>query len=393
MNIHFAITHSEAGGLVEIWNDIADALSRRGHRTARFALYPKTDNAPSPQGWRHLVGNRSRSLLTAFAVLWALIRYLRQERPDVVVTAMPAANVLLPLAVRVAGVRSKVIISHHSPVETYHGLLDRLDSLTGQLGCVRAVVSVSRTVHKSLAAKPGSYRSKRVVITNALPDAVEKLVDQLRGDRMPTQPPRRLIALGRLSYQKNYPLLIAAMAQVPQATLEIVGAGEDEGALRALAQDSGVADRISFLGYMPRAVALARASQADIFVQVSHYEGHSLALIEAARLGLPLIVSDVPVQVEGITARDGTRCGQVVPIDNPQSLAASMIALLEKPEHYALWAQRSRMLGLEASNEAMVDCYEALFGVEDKNGEAELGCPGDGRPVLAAGTARTEMNR
>lgn len=362
MKIIFGMTHSEAGGLVEIWNDVATGLGERGHDTGCFALYPKTDNSPSPPLWHHIASERPSSLFAAVRLVRRLMAYLKAERPDMVVTAMPLANVLLPLAATLAGVRTRLVISHHSPVETHSKWLDRLDGLTGRLDVVTSIVSVSKAVDASLQAKPLAYRRKCLVIGNALPRHIEVMIEGLRAKDIDTRITGPVIALGRLSYQKNYPLLIAAMAHAPKVRLEIVGAGEDEAALRGLAADLNVKDQVAFLGHMPRAQALARAARAAIFVQVSHYEGHSLALIEAARLGLPLIVSDVAVQVEGVTARDGTLCGQVVPLDDPQRLGAIMVELLQSPDQYAHWAQRARRLGLEASNAIMVDRYERLMG-------------------------------
>jgi glycosyltransferase involved in cell wall biosynthesis len=156
-------------------------------------------------------------------------------------------------------------------------------------------------------------------------------------------------------------MLIQAMVDVPDALLEIVGGGEDEAALRALVADLGLADRVVFAGLVPREAALARAASADVFVQVSRYEGHSLALIEAARLGLPLVVSDVPVQVEGITALDGTQCGIVVSVDDPAALASTLRVLQRDPALRSHWADLALRLGADASNARMLDRYEAVL--------------------------------
>jgi glycosyltransferase involved in cell wall biosynthesis len=291
-----------------------------------------------------------------------MVRYLREHRPAIVVTAMPAANVLVPLAAALARTRTRVVITHHSPADTHNRNINRLDSWTGRLGCVRAVVSVSDAVGESLGGKPAAYRRKRRTIHNALPGRIEHAIASLVADRRrPMVPDRRIVALGRLTYQKNYPLLIRAMAFVPDALLDIVGGGEDEAELRALADATGVADRITFHGHTPRAAALALAAGARVFVQVSHYEGHSLALIEAARLGLPIVVSDVDVQIEGVTARDGSLCGLIVPRDEPRVLGQVLCDLLDKTETHAHWALRARQLGAEASNAAMIDAYQVVI--------------------------------
>lgn len=363
--VHFALTHSAAGGLLEIWNDIGEGLAARGYAVARFALYPPAEDVAfrSADGpaWHHVTRARPRGLRGLATLLAALVRYLRDHRPAIVVTAMPAANVLVPLAAALAGTRTRVVITHHSPADNHNPHINRLDGWTGRLDCVRAVVSVSDAVGASLDDKPAAYRRKRRTIHNALPGRIEEAIAALVAHRAPAATAeRRIVALGRLTYQKNYPLLISAMADVPDAVLDIVGGGEDEAALRELAAALGVADKIRFHGHTPRTTALELAAGARAFVQVSHYEGHSLALIEAARLGLPIVVSDVDVQIEGVTARDGLLCGLIVPRDEPRVLGQVLCDLLDDPRTHALWTQRARQLGAEASNAAMIDAYEAV---------------------------------
>jgi glycosyltransferase involved in cell wall biosynthesis len=362
--IHFAITHSAAGGLRELWDDIAEGLIARGHRVERFVFYPPADaigENVDMSTWRHVSTTRPRSPWQAARTVAALVAYLRRERPAVIVSAMPAANVLLPLAVTLARVPTRVFLSHHSPTDTHNPLLDRLDGWTGSLGCVAGVISVSDAVGATLAHKPPGYRAKTRTIHNALSERLERLLDTLNRPEAIRAGPLRIVALGRLTAQKNYPMLIRAMADVSDAVLEIVGGGEDEAALRTLVADLGLGERVIFTGLVPREEALSRAAAADVFAQVSRYEGHSLALIEAARLGLPLVVSDVPVQVEGITANDGTRCGIVVPLDDSAALAAALRTLRDDAVVRSHWATRASRLGHEATNAQMLDRYEAIL--------------------------------
>ncbi|CAN5614740.1 N/A [soil metagenome] len=362
--ILFAMTHSTAGGLREIWSDIAEGLAARGFAVGRFVFYPPTDakaEGVDRAAWYHLVEQRPASPIAALRLFVALVRHLRHSRPAAVITAMPATNVLVPLAVTLARVPTRVFISHHSPTGTHNRLLDRLDGWTGGLACVEAAISVSDAVAATLEHKPARYLRKRRTIHNALPERIELLLDAMprRGELYGRA--RRIVALGRLTHQKNYPMLVHAMALVPDAQLDIVGGGEDEAALRSLVADLGLEERVRFAGLLGREEALARVASADIFVQVSHYEGHSLALVEAARLALPLIVSDVAVQIEAITARDGTRCGIVVPLGDVAGLARHIEALLSDPRERAAWSGLSRKIADEASHTLMIDRYEKIL--------------------------------
>jgi glycosyltransferase involved in cell wall biosynthesis len=361
--VHFAMTHSAIGGLREIWNDVAAGLAARGLVTGRFVLYPpeRPEDAVGGEDWHHVVAERPRSPLAAVRMLGALVRYLRRERPTVVVTAMPAANVILPVAALLARTGTRVIVTHHSPTDTHSRKLDALDSRTGCLPSVEAVVSVSDAVAATLAHKPAPYRAKRLTIHNALPERVELLLDGLARSPRAEADPARIVALGRLTRQKNYPMLLDAIARTERALLKIVGGGEDEAALRDQVARLNIGDRVVFAGATSREAALEHAAAADIFVQVSLYEGHSLALIEAARLGLPLIVSDVPVQIEGVKLPDGEPAGAVVPLGDVGALARVIQSLADDGEARRRASALARELALGCSNERMIDAYQKVL--------------------------------
>jgi len=76
---------------------------------------------------------------------------------------------------------------------------------------------------------------------------------------------------------------------------------------------------------------------------------------------LPLVVSDVPEQVEGVTTADGTVCAAVVPLGDPARLAAVLRAMAGDAEVYARWAGLALKLGRESTFAAMLDRYAALI--------------------------------
>jgi glycosyltransferase involved in cell wall biosynthesis len=140
----------------------------------------------------------------------------------------------------------------------------------------------------------------------------------------------------------------------------IVGTGPEEDMLKTLAAELGVTDRINFVGHRTRKEALEILSSADVFVQPSWFEGHSLGLIEAAKLQLPLVVSSVPVQIEGITAEDGTQCGIAVDPSDDKALAREILRLLDDTSYFSTWTDRARHLANAITYENMILAYEEL---------------------------------
>lgn len=360
----FLVSHSSPGGVQEVWADLAEGFRARGFNVRLMALYPQEQAghaARSALQWEYVVPQKPKSIRGMLGLVRSLVRLIRGLAPGTLFTAMPAANVLAPVAAKLAGTSTHVVISHHSPVSTYHRLLNVADYLTGSLRSVRSIVSVSNAVSASLDGKPRRYRGKRLTIHNALPPHVEQQVEALSATRSKSQArSRRIVAIGRLSPEKNYQVLLRAAALMPDVEVQVIGAGPDEGVLKSLAADLNVTDRVTFLGHRSREETLRLLADADVFVQPSLFEGHSLALIEAAKLHLPLIVSNVPSQVEGITAPDGTRCGIVIDVHDDKKLAMEIEQLLDNPCHYETWSRLGAQLGAAATFETMLGAYQKL---------------------------------
>ncbi len=127
------------------------------------------------------------------------------------------------------------------------------------------------------------------------------------------------VIVGRLEPRKGVDRAIEALATVPGARLDILGIGEERAPLEAKARALGVADRVSFLGYMKDArPILARAHAA---LCSSRSEGLGIALLEAMAMGVPVVgfaVGGVPEIVA-----DGTT-GLLCRPDDVAALGATM---------------------------------------------------------------------
>ena len=106
----------------------------------------------------------------------------------------------------------------------------------------------------------------------------------------------RLLFVGRLVHQKGCDILLDALARVRHLpfTLDVVGDGPDRGALEAQAAAAGIADRVTFAGWVPRERMGEHFLAAAAFVLPSHIEGMPNALLEAMAYGLPVVATDVP---------------------------------------------------------------------------------------------------
>jgi glycosyltransferase involved in cell wall biosynthesis len=129
--------------------------------------------------------------------------------------------------------------------------------------------------------------------------------------------------------QKDYVSLLDALEQMgtSEFTLLILGVGPLEPKLRARRDQSFFKDRVHFCGQHENPLPFYQA--ADGFVMSSECEGLSVALLEAASIGLPAVVTDVGGN--GDIVRDG-ESGFLVPPKNPAQLAAAMRKLMDISE-------------------------------------------------------------
>ena len=137
------------------------------------------------------------------------------------------------------------------------------------------------------------------------------------------------VAVGRLTAQKGFDLLLQSLKYAPTAHLAVVGSGPDEDALHMLALSLGVADRVHWLGFrwdVPEVVA-----GCDAFVLSSRWEGMAHVMLEAMSLGVPVLATDVSGVREALGPTDGrSPAGWIVPPENPEALGRGLAALVEE---------------------------------------------------------------
>ena len=338
-------------------------LRHRGHTVENWFLYKKGEVPLDPRFDRVLRDTPRPSPLQYAGLFLKLVADIRREKPDVVVAFLPLANVMALTAARLAGVRVTVA-SQRSPGDTYGRIMRILDRLLGSIGVFSRVVCVSEAVEQSFSTYPKAYRDRLCVVHNGIEWTPSTLTREAARARF-NLPADGLVAAsaGRLSAQKNYPLLLEALAQAPGVVAVIAGDGELRDALASQARDLGIADRVRFLGAIARADIPDLLRAADVFVQTSLFEGQSNALLEAMNEGMPTLVADIPEQRETLTdTRTGETVGDLAPIGQPDAWASILVGLRDDPaRRAALAAAAKALVDRQFTVDRMIAGFEAAM--------------------------------
>jgi glycosyltransferase involved in cell wall biosynthesis len=265
--------------------------------------------------------------------IWRLRGQMTEFRPDVVHSHMVHANLLGRIARVVCPVPALICTAHNIQERSERGggtrckeMLYRLTDFLSDRTTIICRAACERYIR--VGAAP---RKKLEVIHNGVDTARFSPSPETRAaDRDALGLAREFVwlAVGRLVEQKDYQVLLRALKLLNGSgwVLLIAGGGPLEGVLRSECERLGFGQRVRFLGAREEIGRLYNA--ADAFVMSSRYEGLSVALLEAASMGLPSVVTNVGGNTEVVL--DGVT-GYVVEPEDPEELGRAMRRLSEAP--------------------------------------------------------------
>lgn len=162
-----------------------------------------------------------------------------------------------------------------------------------------------------------------------IPNMIE-LNDHTPASRSYASPPV-IGALGRLVKEKAYDVLIHAAhllhTQHIPFTLLIGGEGEERAHLESLIEKYNLHDHVKLIGWVHNSAEFYQ--KLDLFCVPSRYESFSLVLLEAMRVGVPVVVSDADGPADIITHNAS---GLIAPKENPEALAEALKTALHNPQ-------------------------------------------------------------
>lgn len=284
----------------------------------------------------------------------ALRELLHREQADIVVSLYPSESSFIP---SIRDGSKKVLELHYCKFFRLQygrsgllGLADRFRTRQDE----RIVRRFDRFVvlTREDAGYWGTLPNLQVI-----PNAALQLPDVRHDDTS-----RRVIAVGRLDYQKGFDRLLQAWALLPEDLrtdwrLDIFGQGEWEPMLRQMTADLGITGsaRIN----RPTTQIFQEYATSAFLTMSSHYEGFPMVLIEAMACGAPGVCFDFKCGPKDII-RDGEN-GLIVPEGDVPALARAMERLMRDDALRAQMSARAREVTETYSEENVMKQWEKCF--------------------------------
>lgn len=356
MKILLVITGLGVGGAERQICDLADGFRRLGHEVRLLYLTGSADVKPlsSEVVVRGLgMGKNPLSFLVSMA---ALIKELEAFEPDVVHSHMFHANILARLA-RLRCFIPRLISTAHSTSEGGR-LRSVLYRITDSLADIST--NVSEAAVKAFVKSGAAPNGRMIAVYNG--------IDLSRFDRVNPEAELnarnefRLLAVGRLQPEKDYPNLLKAFKLLSskcagiKLRLDIVGEGGERNNLEKMARDFGIDSRVNFLGI--RADVPELMKQADIFVLSSAWEGFGLVVAEAMACSRRVVATDCG----GVSEVLGGNGILVAPHDHRELAHGIQKALAMSPdESERLGDSARRHVEQTFSMDAVLSRWEELY--------------------------------
>lgn len=259
-----------------------------------------------------------------------LARYLRQNKPDIVLAAMWPLTTASSIAWLIAGRPGRLYLSEHT-----HLSVARLSELRSSLIFIKATIYISYYfAHGIIAVSQGVKEDLvktfwigadriRVIYNPAGANGLSESVTELNRPKIDASGQFNILAVGELKDQKKHDLLIRAFANMPsrkRCNLFIVGEGSLRSSLEKLIVELRLQDRVFLPGFFLDVSEWYQ--KAHLFVLSSGWEGFGNVIVEALAFGVPVVSTDClsgprEILMNGLY-------GKLVPCGSVGALASAM---------------------------------------------------------------------
>lgn len=293
--------------------------------------------------------------------LGRLVRAIRAYRPHIVHTHTHVGKYWGRFAAAIAGT-PLIVHTEHNPCDFRRSAFERVADWMLHRSTSK-IVTFFREQGTVLSEFEHFSPAKLAIIPNGL------LFPEKRGDRATARGTIGVddssfvvVVVGRMEFQKNHVLALRALAEMSEqarahTVMCLVGSGEQETLLRALADALQISEHVRFLGYRGDVPLLLAG--ADLLLMTSWFEGMPLALIEAMIEGVPIVSTP---WIGAQTMLGDGRYGFLASGYEPAHVAAEVARAIEHPAVRRDIAERAKRHAYdEFGIGRMVDAHRSLY--------------------------------
>lgn len=289
--------------------------------------------------------------------LLPLIKHLNKEKPDILFSIDTSINIVATIAKLISKFKGKLII--RQAVEFNEHSTSRIKLLLAKILYPRVdkCIVLSNDMKENLINTVNLSEDKIQIIYNSIDinNIIKKRSEAIK-ESIKGITSTKIIAVGRLTRQKNFLMLLEAFEIVvkqKESILIIIGEGEEKEKLLNKAKELGIKNKVFLLGYKDNPYKYIYNS--DIFVLPSIYEGLSNALLEALACEIPIVTTNNPDKI----IQDSINGFQVSL--TKEALAEAIIKMLENESMRQKIISNNKKYSLKFDIDIMVKSYENLF--------------------------------
>ena len=284
----------------------------------------------------------------------ALTELLMRERPDIVVSLFPSESSFIP---DIQDGSLKMLELHFNKLFRLQYNRKGLLGLADRIRTKQDEKLVRKFDNFIVLTRQDAEMWGNLPNLSVMPNAV---VTMPHKEHQPGN--HRVIAVGRLDYQKGFDRLLDAWALIPAELrkswrLDIFGQGEWEEKLKRQIVSLGIGESAAV--NKPTDKIFDEYAASDFLVMTSHYEGFPMVMIEAMACGVPTVCFDFLCGPRDIIA-NGIN-GIIVPEGDLQALATAMQQLMEHPEQLAHLSEQAKRISEEFSQEVIMKRWDLFM--------------------------------
>jgi glycosyltransferase involved in cell wall biosynthesis len=361
-DIAFFLVNLDGGGAEKVMLSLVDGLAAKGLKVDLVLAMLEGEYLSFISPNVRVINLSSSRLITS---LPSLIKYLKENRPKVLISALEDPNTLAIIAKILARVPTRLVITIHNHLSRYCTESNELKRkltpffVRWLFPYADAVVAVSQGVADDTAKMSGLSPKKIEVIYNPIftPELLNKINEPVNHPWLIDRQMSAILGVGRLTKQKDFPTLIRAFAIVRQqypVKLMILGQGEEFPNLKALVAELNLIDEVAFLGFVSNPYAYMK--QAKMLVMSSIFEGFGNVIVEGMIAGTQVISTDCESGPSEIL--ENGKYGNLVKVGDVRGLASAMLSVLENPLDPIFLQQRGQEFSLETALEKYLQVIE-----------------------------------